>query len=163
MRIKSLAQGENILMLGFEPSTFCIQNRHSNHYTNCSTSERRKCLSDGYLITKKVSSGEANYMINDIIVKQIIFSALFIVHSLTLTCNYWNTAFIMDSHCYDRLLSFFPIIFLNSLLMVVDIISAERLFHILMPLSNIEFLDICGLCRGNHIERLLQVSYMWYE
>ena len=36
MRIKSLAQGENILMLGFEPSTFCIQNRHSNHYTNCS-------------------------------------------------------------------------------------------------------------------------------
>ena len=23
-------------MLGFEPSTFCIQNRHSNHYTNCS-------------------------------------------------------------------------------------------------------------------------------
>ena len=36
MRIKYLAQGENILMLGFEPSTFCIQNRHSNHYTNCS-------------------------------------------------------------------------------------------------------------------------------
>ena len=36
MRIKSLAQGENILMLGFEPSTFCIQNRHSNHWTNCS-------------------------------------------------------------------------------------------------------------------------------
>ena len=34
MRIKSLAQGENILMLGLEPSTFCIQNRHSNHYTN---------------------------------------------------------------------------------------------------------------------------------
>ena len=33
MRIKSLAQGENILTLGFEPSTFCIQNRHSNHYT----------------------------------------------------------------------------------------------------------------------------------
>ena len=36
MQIKSLAQGENILMLGFELSTFCIQNRHSNHYTNCS-------------------------------------------------------------------------------------------------------------------------------
>ena len=34
MQIKYLAQGENILMLGFEPSTFCIQNRHSNHYTN---------------------------------------------------------------------------------------------------------------------------------
>ena len=34
MRIKSLAQGEKILMLGFEPSTFCIQNQHSNHYTN---------------------------------------------------------------------------------------------------------------------------------
>ena len=24
------------MMLGFRPSTFCIQNRHSNHYTNCS-------------------------------------------------------------------------------------------------------------------------------
>ena len=23
-------------MLGFKPSTFCIQNQHSNHYTNCS-------------------------------------------------------------------------------------------------------------------------------
>ena len=37
MRIKSLAQGENILMLGFEPSTFCIQNRHSNHYNQLFT------------------------------------------------------------------------------------------------------------------------------
>ena len=48
MQIKSLAQGENILMLGFEPSTFCIQNQHSNHYTNCSQllHSIQSCISD---------------------------------------------------------------------------------------------------------------------
>ena len=49
MRIKSLAQGENILMLGFEPSTICIQNRHSNHYTNCSVDNKTELM----LVTSK--------------------------------------------------------------------------------------------------------------
>ena len=34
MQIKCLAQGNNILMLGFEPSTSASRNRHSNHMTN---------------------------------------------------------------------------------------------------------------------------------
>ena len=51
MRIKSLAQGENILMLGFEPSTFCIQNRHSNHYTNCSQFEINVGVDQGSVLS----------------------------------------------------------------------------------------------------------------
>ena len=34
MRIKCLAQGRNILMPGFEPSTSVSRNQHSNHMTN---------------------------------------------------------------------------------------------------------------------------------
>ena len=34
MQIKCLAQGHNILMPGFEPSTSVSRNRHSNHLTN---------------------------------------------------------------------------------------------------------------------------------
>ena len=34
MRIKYLAQGNNILLLGFEPSTSVTRNRHSNQTTN---------------------------------------------------------------------------------------------------------------------------------
>ena len=59
MRVKSLAQGENILMLGFEPSTFCIQNRHSNHYTNCSGFIPRQCM----LITVKMVSTTTNTVV----------------------------------------------------------------------------------------------------
>ena len=44
----------------------------------------------------------------------------------------------------------------------MDFISGERLFHILMPWSNIDFLENCGLNKGVLIERLLQVSYVWY-
>ena len=34
MQIKYLAQGNNILLPGFEPSTSVTRNRHSNHMTN---------------------------------------------------------------------------------------------------------------------------------
>ena len=47
--------------------------------------------------------------------------------------------------------------------MVMDFISGERLFHVLMSWSNIEFYEISGLNRGDLIERLLRVSYVWYE
>ena len=43
----------------------------------CSRRERRNCLSDGYLIIYKVSSGMTKYIINDIydvIVKQIVYT-----------------------------------------------------------------------------------------
>ena len=64
----------------------------------------------------------------------------------------------MDSHCYISLISFFLIIFVNLLLLVMDFISGERLFHILMPWPNIEFIEICSLNKGVLIERLLWVS-----
>ena len=67
----------------------------------------------------------------------------------------------MVSHCYVSLISFFLIIFLKMLLLVMDFTSGERLFHILMPWSNIDFFENCSLNRGVLIERLLRVSYVW--
>ena len=42
----------------------------------------------------------------------------------------------------------------------MDFILGERLFHILVPWSNIEFLEICSLNGGVLVERLLRVSYV---
>ena len=49
----------------------------------------------------------------------------------------------------------------ENALLVMDFTSGERLFHILMPWSNIDLFENCSLNRGVLIERLLRVSYVW--
>ena len=44
MRIKFLAQGNNILLPGFEPSTSVFQNRHSSQPTNMLLLVHRQCF-----------------------------------------------------------------------------------------------------------------------
>ena len=113
-----------------------------------------------------MSSGKTKYIINDIcdiFVKQIVYTD--VVHHVlyNMTMQLVETAFIIDSHCYVSLIRFFLIIFLNLLSLVMDFPSGERLFHILMPWSNIDFLENCCLNSGVLIERLLRVLYVWQE
>ena len=70
-----------------------------------------------------MSSGKTKYLINDIydiIVKQIVYTD--VVHHVlyNITMQLGKTAFIIDSHCYVSLISFFHIIFLNLLLLAMD-------------------------------------------
>ena len=113
-----------------------------------------------------MSIGKTKYIINDIyviIAKQIVYTDVVHHVSCNITMQVVKTAFIIDSHCHVSLISFFLIIFLNLLLLVMDLTSGERLFRILMPWSNIDFIENCSLNRGVLIERLLRVSYVWYE
>ena len=57
--------------------TIIIQHVIQNCIYICNRKERRNCLSDGYLIILKVSSGITKYIINDIydiIAKQIVYT-----------------------------------------------------------------------------------------
>ena len=73
----------------------------------------------------------------------------------------WISVSIYNPTSYFSLISFFLIIFLYFLILVINFISVDRLIHILMPWSNIDFLQICSLNRGILINELLRVSYMW--
>ena len=104
-------------------------------------------------------SGKIKYIINDIydiIVKKIVYTD--VVHSVSYNIT---MQLVENSLCYVLLITFFLIIFLNLLLLAMDFFSGERLFLILMPWSNIDFLEICSLNRGVLIERLLRVSHVW--
>ena len=109
-------------------------------------------------------SGKTKYIINDIydiIVKQIVYTD--VVHHVlcSIAMQLVETAFIIVSNFYVSLISIFLIILLKMLLLVMDFTSGEKLFHILMPLSNIDLFENCSLNRGVMIERLLRVSYVW--
>ena len=106
-------------------------------------------------------SGKTKYIINDIydtIVRQIVYTD--VVHHVLCSIA---IQLVENSlyYCYVSLLSFFLIIFLKMLLLVMDFTSGERLFHILMPWSNIDLIENCSLNRGVLIEGLLRVSYVW--
>ena len=108
-------------------------------------------------------SGKTKYIINDIydiIVKQLVRTDVVHRVSYNITMQLVENS---HSHCYATLISFFFIIFLKLLLLVMDFISGERSFHILIPWSNIKFLEICGLDRGVLIEGLLRASHVWEE
>ena len=80
-----------------------------------------------------MSRGKTKYIINDIydiIVKQIVYTVVVHRVSYNITMQLVENSLIIDSHCYVSLISFFLIIFLNLLLLVMDIISRERLFPI---------------------------------
>ena len=115
---------------------------------------------------KKVSGGKTKYINNyiyHVIVRQIVYADVVHRVSYNVTMLLVENSFIIDSHYNISLIDFSLIIFLKLLLLVMDFISGEWLFHILVPWSNIDFLEICSLNRGVLIERLLQVSYVWYE